>query len=79
MPRMPAFKHVCKPCDTCGSTGVVNVGDEVKGNEDGECPACEGRSRPCHCEAAYDAEGDRRYEQWRDRLDERAERMTDDE
>ena len=59
------FRHKCAPCDTCGSTGVVNVGDEVKGDEDGECPTCEGRSRPCHCEAAYDAEGDRRYREFK--------------
>ena len=45
---MPRFRHVCKPCPTCG------YGDP-------DCDTCGGQSTACECEAAYDAEGDRRY------------------
>lgn len=73
-PTMPKFRHFCAPCDTCGSTGVVNApggltrdGDET--DEPEECPTCEGQSTPCDCEARYEAEGDRRYDQWKDKQD----------
>ena len=53
MPRMkhfymPPMKHFCRPCPTCG------YGDP-------DCDTCGGQSTACDCEAAYDAEGDRRY------------------
>jgi len=66
MPRMPAFKHVCKPCEWCGGGNSM-------------CTECGGAFLPCDCEAAYGAAADRKYEQWRDRLDEREERIRDDD
>ena len=60
-PRMPAFRHTCAPCDACGSAGFVNI-DDADGPE---CMVCEGQSRPCDCQEHYDAEGERRYDAWK--------------
>ena len=62
-PRMPAFRHRCAPCGTCGSTGFVNLDDE--GEVQTDCTTCEGQSRPCDCQEHYDAEGERRYDAWK--------------
>jgi len=78
MRHMPPMRHTCAPCETCGSTGLVSV-DPEHSDEQAQCPTCAGGSRPCRCEAAYDDEGDRRYEQWRDLQDEREERIRDDD
>jgi hypothetical protein len=50
--KMPRFRHVCAPCDACGS------GDPT-------CETCGGESRPCECQERWYEEGERRYDSWK--------------
>ena len=69
LPRMPKFRHLCAPCNTCESAGVVHS-EACQEADEGyicTCPACEtceGASTPCDCEGRYEDEGDRRYHAW---------------
>ena len=62
IPRMPAFRHFCSPCDTCGSTGVR----EIAPNVEVECSVCEGQAKPCACRESWEDEGERRVDAMRD-------------
>jgi hypothetical protein len=52
------FHHICNPCYTCDSTGMVHDAEECgpEGCTPGcqPCDVCEGQSRECDCVAAWE-------------------------